>query len=225
MFRFSFIHRWPKQPLLGLAVLAVALVAAGGGVTRKAEAATGVYTIEVSFESLTFTDIADGLGNNDAELYGTLYVGPYYHAAGEGTRMLGTVNNPGVCGASWAAGNGACYKTIGEKLAFFFAQTPLCEAGVSSSDCLQPYFFANNTLRFTTFSVDPTRTDAQVELTIAVKLWDYDRTSANDPMCRVRANVGFTGPEIPSLDKTLTFHNNPAYDDGDCAVRVRFRRV
>src|SRR5215207_4114505 len=102
-------HRLGRMPMLMLAagVLALALVAIGGATAKRADAATNTYTLEVSFESLRFTDIDDGLGNNRAELYGFLEANGNAPNSKFHGLMLGTWGNPGVCGADWTGAGSA----------------------------------------------------------------------------------------------------------------------
>jgi hypothetical protein len=222
MFGFSLIKHLPKKPLLSLAVVAVAASAALGGATRPAAAATTPFTIEVSFESVTFSHINDGLGNHDAELYGTLSVqGP--GSTGTQRRMLGSELNPGVCGTSWTGSGGECYKTVNENITNFFSQTRLCAEGVNYQ-CVAPYATGNNKLRFT-FWADPAA-HTPIGFTAYAQLRDYDRSSHDDYMCFAGGGPDLLSNDLPTLDKTITLaQDSSRSQDGVCSVVVRFHRV
>jgi hypothetical protein len=221
--KFNRIGRMPKL-VLALGVLALAVAVSGAAAATKAEAASGTYTLEISYESVRFADIDDGLANNTAELYGS--IGAYKNGGVHEQRMLGSWANPGVCSASWT-GSGQCNKKVSEGITNFFAQTPLCAQ--SFNFCTAPYATGNNKFR-TTMTVDPS-SSADVFVAIQFTLMDYD-SGADDILCTNHPNVNpvapwtglyFQSSQVATLDKTYTLHDN-AYD-GDCFVTIRVRRV
>jgi hypothetical protein len=217
-------NRLGRMPMLMLAagVLALALVAIGGATAKRADAAIGTYTLEVSFEFLRFADINDGFANNDAELFGT--IDAWLDGSNNSPQlMIGTYNNPGVCGTSWT-GSGQCYKTVNENVTNFFSQTPMCPADLGEN-CIAPYATGNNKMRFQV-TVTPDNSQLSRSASISVNLRDYDKTSGNDRMCVINQGLSFYGSEVATLDKTIDYHGDRYLpQDGDCTVRVRFHRV
>jgi hypothetical protein len=216
-------HRLGRMPMLMLAagVLALALVAIGGATAKRADAAITTYTVEVSFESLRFSDIDDGFANNDAELFGTIQ--SYFYGHDWSRRMIGTINNPGVCGTSWT-GSGQCYKTVDENVTNFFSQTPMCQADIHKN-CVAPYATGNNKMRFQVTVTPDNYLDIRTN-GISVNLRDYDKSSDPDTMCYITAAAEIRNYEVATLDKTFDFHSNGnTVTDGQCTARVRFHRV
>ena len=75
MLRFSLVKRFPTKPLLGLALLTLALMAAGGGAAQTADAQTApMGNILVTFDSISFPKLNDcswlESNCNTADLYG-----------------------------------------------------------------------------------------------------------------------------------------------------------
>jgi len=215
-------HRLGRMPMLMLAagVLALALVAIGGATAKRADAATNTYTFEVSFESLRFTDIDDGVANNRAELYGFLEANGNAPNSKFHGSMIGTWGNPGVCGADWT-GSGQCYKRVDEGVTYFFSQTPMCNSSSYAMSCSAPYATNNNKVRVT-MSADPTSA-ATVAVGISISLNDYDSGSSDDLLCARLTWLNIASSKIPTLDQTFDMHDSA--HDGDCTVRVRVRRV
>jgi hypothetical protein len=222
MSRFSIIKRLPKKLLLGLAVLALALVAAGGATAGKAEASSSTpYTIEVSFEKVTLKNVDDGVFDHTAEVYGFLWASKL--SGSQQFRNLGTPNNSADCTTEWFNGllsKAPCAKKMGDGT-FLFFDTPLC---VSQNDnhggttgCVAPFFKNNNKFRFTVTAND-------VGVNFGHLLKDSDDASADDHLCSRGGSVTWSSEtELASLNRNTSLTSN--WGSGECSVVVNVRRV
>jgi hypothetical protein len=209
---FNLGKRLPKKPLLGLAVLALALLAAGGGMAKRADAAT-IYTIEVSWDYAHWSAIDDGILDHTAEVYGTLQADSWTMSE-HAYRMLGNAG-AGTCSAQWS-GSGPCNKKVSVGPWYNFAQTPLS----SSKSANQPaykYTLDNNKMYF--------QVAAGNYLSFIVMLSDYDATSANDPMCQLTGDFKYTDAQLQTLNYTQMLQQQSATSDGTCEVAIHLRRI
>jgi hypothetical protein len=217
MFGFNLIKRLPKKPLLGPAVLALALVAAGGGMAKRADAA-GTYTIEVSWDYVHWSSIDDGVFDHTAEVYGTL--GAHNNTTAQNAyRMMGNAGH-GTCTAQWpdlytTKLIGPCNKKVDVGPYYYFHQTPLSPF-TSANQPAGNYTYQNNKVFL--------QVSAGQSLTFIVDLWDYDATSANDPMCRMGGTFTFTDAQLQTLSVSPTLKSLGA-SDGTCTVGFQLHRV
>ena len=219
MFRCTItsLQRLPRKPLLALAVLALALVAGGLGAAQQAAAsATTPYQIEVTWNRVKWSEIDDGFGNFDFELYGTLQATNLTSGVSQ-VRMIGDTGNPGRCRSGTFDGSGPCFKTVGTGLSYFFSNTPL-SANTTSGQPAINYAFNNHKVVLTVRPGETFRMSAQ--------LFDYDATSGNDNACIT--SMSFTPTEAQLQGLSTQFMPAPAsYEDGDatCFTEFLLRRV
>jgi len=220
MFRIHIVKQLPKKPLLALAVLALAVMAGVGG-AAKADAQTlepRTYTIEVSFNSISFPrlddcpvlfdrcDTADLSGEFQAKTSG----------GSIGTLVL---SDPAFdCFAQWGElSRPGCYKHVLQGQTLSFAATPLCRVmSAFFIPCNAQYSGNNNKIRL---SVRPGQT-----ITVSVNLDDYDLVS-DDSVCEAQQQIG---PYPAGLSSTYqqTISLSQAFNgDGSCNVSVTLRRV
>lgn len=224
MFRFNLTKRLPKKPLLGLALLAVALLAAGGGMAKRADAAT-TYTIQVEWQWVHWSAIDDGLGDHTAEVYGTLaaYNNATYQKA---YRSLGN-GGKGTCTSNWSGpmnpGDpnvnqwGLCNKRVTAGPTYYdFAKTRLSPL-ITSNQPDGNYTLYNNKVTL--------QVSAGQSLTFVANLKDYDALSANDSMCHVGGSFTFTDAQLQGLYNTGKELKQPiGSSDGTCNVMVALTR-
>lgn len=224
MIRFKLIKRLPKKPLLGLAVLALALVAAGGGATpARAQTATS-YTIELSFETITFPAIDDcewSARCSRAELYGTLNGRTTSTGVGsQGARNIATWENSAGCENGWILWwdeAAPCLKLVDAGTVYRFAETPMC-ASNTHLFCTGNYQLSNNKIRLT---VKPGE-----QIRAGIHLYDYDKLSSDDDACAVTRWVGpFTATELAYLNKTGLGMGMAFNGDAGCTVTFSLKRV
>jgi len=216
MFRFTLIKRLPKKPMLAVALVAVALLAAGGRAATHADAAS-TYTIEVSWDYVHWSAIDDGISDHTAEVFGTLQAGNA--ALGQHQfRMMGNAGK-GTCSAQWPdySANlvGPCNKKVDVGPYYYFAKTPL-SASTSANQPAGNYTLQNNKVYL--------QAVAGQSLTFIVNLSDYDATSANDPMCQLGGSVSFTDAQLQTLNANPTLQPNTS-SNGTCTVGLHLRRV
>ena len=213
MIGFNILKRLPKKPLLGLALLAVAIGAAAGGAAKHADAAT-TYNVEVTFDHVRWSAINDGLGDHTAEVYGELSAD--ISGFGGGARQLGHGGRTSSS-SDWTAANAWSNKKVTEGPAFFFAQTPL----TASRDLDPPtssYAFNNNKI--------VVRVAPGARLITRARLEDYDAASADDNMCMMTGSFTFSDLQLQTLNKDVSL--KPMSDtstDGSCVVVVHLRRI
>jgi hypothetical protein len=211
----NIVKRLPKKSVVGLAVLGIALVA-GGGAAKHAEAAGEGHTIEVSFETLKFSAIDDGLFDSTAEASGELRV-INHNTSEEGIKLFGTAFAKISCSASWIGGAGQCNKKVDENTTYFFSQTGICTA-TRGLACAGPYFTGNN-------KVFLHNVKANDQITFHANMFDYDAGSANDNLCNKSASLRFTDLELRNMNRTFQMNQGGANDDGVCTVRFNLRRI
>jgi hypothetical protein len=223
MFRFHLIKRLPKKPLVGLALLAVIFLAAGGGVARRADAA-GSYTIQVTWSYVHWSAIDDGLGDHTAEVYGTL--GAHNNATNQHVyRTLGN-GGKGTCTSDWSGpvnpGDstlnqwGLCNKRVNVGPYHYFAKTRLSPFPSAN----QPdgnYTLYNNIVTL--------QVAAGQSLTFISDLSDYDALSANDPMCHVGGTFSFTDAQLQTLHAGKPLQQPIGSSDGTCMVMIELNRI
>jgi hypothetical protein len=213
MFRFNVIKRLPRKPLIGLALLGLALTM-GAGAAKQAEAgASTPYQIEVTWNGVKWFEIDDGFGNFDFEVYGTVRATNSSSGVSQ-VRMVGDTGNPGRCSASDWDGGGPCTKQVGRRLTYNFFETPLSSSTATGQGGIN-YSFNNNKVFLT---VRPGET-----VRFAVRLFDYDATSANDNACIASASYTLSEAQLQGLH----FLSSHTYNDGDanCDVSFTMRRV
>jgi len=222
--RFSTIKRLPTTPLLALAALALAFVAAGGGAT-PADAQTlepRYYTIELSFDTIMFPAIDDCEWGIDfcnwAELYGTLNGRTTNAGVGEnGARNIGTWGNTAGCRANWAGSQGSCLAEATTSYAYSFAERLMC-ASYTHTLCTGNYLKNNNKIRLT---VKPGE-----QIRAGIHLYDYDKLSGDDDACAVTRWVGpFTATELSTLNKTGLGMGMAFNGSASCTVTFSLKRV
>src|SRR5215213_337593 len=161
MIRFNSIKWLPKTPIIALAVLALAALAGGG--VHRAEAQTPTpqqYTVELSFDTITFPVINDCEfilhGCSNADVYGTINGRTTSTGVGaQGARNLGTWENKANCNstvaygwASFGSGELPCAKFVEQGKTYNFADAPLCTS-YTHLLCTGPYQRNNNKIRLT----------------------------------------------------------------------------
>jgi hypothetical protein len=211
---FKTLKTLPRKPLIGLGLLAVALVAGGGAAAKQADAASS-YTIEVTFDRVRWTSLSDGAFDGTAEVYGHMSANNLHDSKDAQHRQIGS-SGVSRCTSGWS-GSGTCNKQVWAGPSFFLSQTPLANTRLQTNLPNSAYSFFNNKVFLT---VEPGNS---VEL--AFKLNDYDSGSANDRVCEAQAYMSFTDAELQRLNFAKTLTNNSTPQDGVCEVVVALRRV
>ena len=210
------------------AVGAAAALAAGSLLAPHAAAADTAYPVHVTFDSVRFHMVDDGVdcshglfsctGDGTLELYGT--VGAYTTAgassAGGGWpyRIFGRWGTD-WCEVSWTADGdtGECAKRVPDGT-YDFTKVLLC-AGSQYQTCSMPYGKDSNTVPLNV------RPGEQFKVTVAMQ--DYDKGSANDSLCVGNLWFGpYTATELyakkfvfDSVGKTIFVPDN---GNGECQV-------
>ena len=212
------------RPLLGLAVLAAALVALGGQ-AQPADAATS-YTVEVRFQDITLRETDDGCTydprfdpfpcsrrDTTLEVYASLGAGT--GPGSGGVKNLGSWGRTGGCEGYWSeAGAGQCTRRVYSST-YRFAEAEMCSSSTYAY-CEGAYSKYNNRIRFT---VTPGQT-----FRVFIDMEDYDSGSSNDKVCKAERSLSFTDAQLQTLDQTFGmgqgFNGNAS-----CTVQFNVRRV
>ncbi len=220
-----------RRPLLALAVLA-ALLVAGGTHLKPASAATPAsYQVAVTFTRLSFTQLNDGcdiLANcyHDAELYGYFTAeaaSSPWNITSQGSRFLGVYGaqspwcpSDGVNFWDGSYQNATCFKNVGAGISYYPAQTFLCTS-TDQMHCAGPYAKNNNTIVLTVKPGD--------SIGAGTGLKDYDKWSADDPVCGTSWGTGpLTAAQLATLNTSLTLSQGfNGY--GGCHVYVTMKRI
>lgn len=218
MIRLNLIKRLPKKPLLGLAVLAVALVVAGGAAARRADAA-GTYNILVSWESVQWTAIDDGGADHDAEVYGTLQANSY-STSQVVKRKMGN-DGKGTCTSAWYGIDGRCNKKVNVGTPYGFLNTGL-SSSTAPNQPASNYTQANNSFKVQAYAQQATGTAG---FFFYANLSDYDAISANDGICQAFGFFNFTDAQLQTLNTMKFLTGSYSQSDGTCEVGIRLQRI
>jgi hypothetical protein len=194
---FPHLGRMPKLMVaLGLFAL---VIAAGGAKAAPAKAAvTG--TTEITFDSITFDRLDDGIqapGLTDAraDVYGVFGIRVKENSGRRKELGIATWNNAAGCSnatpygpwhlyQTWSAMDSKCTKEVFEGTAYGFGDAPLCTTDIASHACVSGYGYGNNKLRMVMTSGET--------LIPYVRLYDYDSASGNDLICAVELPIPFS---------------------------------
>ena len=207
MIGFNIVKRLPKKPLLALAVLALALMAAGGGAAQHAQASsTTPYYIEVSYNTVRFDAIDDFsldcgiiLYCHKGNVYGTFAAFSASAAASAHDVRMISAPTP-TCVVDWSNGdpaNLACTRRVYSGSTNSFAEVPACAVSrtIASSvppTCLGPYGKGFNKMVL--------RVYPDTKLALLINLIDRDGgfpDTSDDPVCKAKSNFTFTEAQLP----------------------------